>query len=138
MKSIAVKPRIGISLLLALFATMTMANSDAQETMVVEGLVRDISCPLQNKATTAAAFNVHCALECARQGSPLIILDTDGFIYVPISGSMPDADQRPRLLPFVGKYVKVSGKVYERQGTRAIAIAEIVEMKRMPPVSDGQ
>ena len=130
--------RMSISFLgLALFATM-VANSDAQEATVVEGLVRDISCSLQNKAATAATFNVHCALECARQGSPLIILDKDGFIYVPISDSIPDKDQRPRLLPFVGKYVKVSGKLYERQGTRAIAIGEIVEMKRMPPVSDGQ
>jgi hypothetical protein len=51
---------------------------------------------------------------------------------------MPDADQRSRLIPFVGKYVKVSGTVYERKGTRAVAIASVVEMKGVHLVTDAQ
>ncbi len=64
----------------------------------------DISCPIQNLAATATAFNLKCALECSRLGSALIILDKDGYIYVPISASMPDQDQRSRLLPFVSGF----------------------------------
>ena len=123
---------------LGVFAAIATAKRDEPPTTTVEGLVRDIACPIQNTDATATTFNVHCAQECARQGSPLIILDRKGFIYVPISASIPDTDQRPRLLPFVGKFVKVSGKVYERNGTHAIAIADIVEMKRVPLVTDGQ
>ena len=123
-----------------LFATIAVANGDnsTAPAATIEGLVRDISCPIQNPAATATAFNLKCALECSRLGSPLIILDKDGYIYVPISASMPDKDQRSRLLPFVGKYVKVSGTVYERKGTRAIAIAGIVEMKGVHLVTDAQ
>jgi hypothetical protein len=32
-------------------------------------------------------------------------------------------------MPFVGKYVRASGIVFERNGTRAIVITEITEMK---------
>ena len=102
-------------------------SGDSEKT--VEGLVRDIACPIQNKQATATDFNLKCALECARKGSPLILLSKDGEIYVPISDSMPDKDQRDRLMPFVGKYVKATGKIYERGGTRAIAINQITEMK---------
>ena len=50
---------------------------------------------------------------------------------VPISDKMPDTDQRQRLMPFLGKYVRASGVVYERKGTHAIAINEIEEMKNV-------
>jgi hypothetical protein len=52
-------------------------------------------------------------------------------MYIPISESMPDTDQRGKLMPFMGKYVRASGTVYQRKGTRAIAIKEIKEMKEV-------
>lgn len=93
----------------------------------VGGLVRDIACPVQNKASTARRFNLECAKQCAKRGSPLVILTDHGEMYFPISESMPDTDQRKKLLPFVGKYVKATGEVYERSGTHAIVIREIKE-----------
>jgi hypothetical protein len=104
----------------------------------VEGLVRDIACPIQNTMATATTFNLQCAVECARQGSPLIILTRSGIIYVPISTEMPDRDQRQRLMPFLGKFVKVTGKVYQRAGTHAIAIETIDEMKEVHLNSNAQ
>ena len=50
---------------------------------------------------------------------------------------MPDKDQRERFMPFIGKYVKATGKIYERKGTRAIVIAQIAEMKDVHPVTDA-
>ena len=91
----------------------------------VEGIVRDISCPMQNKKSTATQFDVECARQCARSGSPLIILTNDGTLYVPISGSTPDVSQRERLMPLVGKRVRVTGILYERGGTHAVAVKEI-------------
>jgi len=119
-------------------AAQTNRDTERAGKSSVEGLVRDISCPIQNQKATATAFNMKCALECAREGSPLIILSKDGVIYTPISDSMPDRDQRQRLIPFVGKYVKVSGTVYERAGTHAIAIGQIIEMKDVHLVTDAQ
>jgi hypothetical protein len=42
---------------------------------------------------------------------------------------MPDTNQRQQLMPFLGKYVRASGTVYERKGTHAIVIDEIKELK---------
>jgi hypothetical protein len=44
---------------------------------------------------------------------------------------MPDYSQRKKLMPFVGKYVQVTGIVFERNGTHAIVITEITEMKEV-------
>jgi hypothetical protein len=107
-------------------------------TTTIEGLVRDIACPVQNKEATATVFNMKCAEECARLGSPLIVLTNDGVLYSPISASMPDKDQRQRLMPFLGKYVQVTGQVYERAGTHAIAIQEIHEMKNVHLITDAK
>lgn len=95
----------------------------------VEGLVRDIACPIQNLEATATHLSMRCLLACARKGSPLVILTKDGDLYVPISGQMPDTDQRQKLMPFLGKYVRARGTVYERKGTHAIVIDRIQELK---------
>ena len=97
----------------------------------IEGLVRDIACPIQNPEATATHLSMKCLLACARRGSPLVILTKDGDLYFPISDKMPDEDQRQKLMPFLGKYVRVIGTMYERKGTHAIAINEIVEMKNV-------
>jgi hypothetical protein len=104
----------------------------------IEGTVRDISCPIQNPESTATDFNLECALACAKQGSPLIILTKADEIYIPISAVTPDVDQRQRLMPFVGKFVKVTGTLYERSGTRAIAIKTIEEEKGQKLKTDLQ
>ncbi len=113
-----------------------LANDDAPTT--IKGVVRDLSCPIQNHKSTATDFNLECALACAKQGSPLIILTKSALIYIPISSSTPDVDQRQRLMPFVGKFVKVTGTVYELSGTRAIAIKTIEEDKSQPLKTDSQ
>jgi hypothetical protein len=135
--------RIAAVLLLAFACTAKAQNKGDKHTdegaqTTIEGLVRDISCPIQNKEATATTFNLKCALQCARRGSPLIILAKDGIIYIPISDAMPDKDQRQRLMPFVGKYVKATGKVFEREGTHAIAIEKIAEMKDVHLVTDAR
>jgi hypothetical protein len=96
---------------------------------VIEGLVRDVACPIQNAEATATHLSMKCLLACAKKGSPLISLTKDGELYVSISDQMPDIEQRPKLTPFLGKYVRVRGTVYERKGTHAIAISEITELK---------
>jgi hypothetical protein len=107
-------------------------------TATIEGLVRDIACPIQNKKATATVFNLKCAQECAKLGSPLIILTKAGELYIPISASMPDSDQRPMLMPFLGKYVCVTGQVFERAGTHAIMITEIHELKSVHLTTDAE
>jgi hypothetical protein len=114
------------ALLLAAKPRSDDANS---KPIVVRGLVRDIACPVQNHQSTSRHFNRKCVEACARQGSPLAILTDDGTIYMTISDAMPDAAQKDKLMPFVGKYVQATGTTYERMGLHTIAIKEIHEDK---------
>jgi hypothetical protein len=113
---------------------LSQPASDTQATAheskaTIEGLVRDVACPIQNLEATATHLSMKCLLACARKGSPLVILTKDGDLYLPISREMPDTDQRQTLMPFLGKYVRASGTLYERRGTHAIVISEIKELK---------
>jgi len=72
-----------------------------------------------------------CLRACVNAGAPLAILTKDGELYLPISDKMPDTDQRRRLLPFAGKYVRVTGTAFERKGTHAITIDKIEELKNV-------
>jgi hypothetical protein len=109
--------------------TPKTAAPAAESKATIEGLVRDVACPIQNLEATATHLSMKCLLACARKGSPIVILTKDGDLYLPISDEMPDTDQRQKLMPFLGKYVRASGTVYERKGTHAIAINEIEELK---------
>jgi hypothetical protein len=108
-------------------------NSPAQQTRAtIEGLVRDVACPIQNPEATATHLSMKCLRACARKGSPLVILTKEGELYFPISSQMPDDGQRNRLRPFLGKYVRATGAVYERKGTHAIMIEQMEELKDVP------
>jgi hypothetical protein len=108
------------------------ADSTAIGTLTVEGLVRDIACPLQNKKSTSTSYSKECITTCLKAGSPLGILTSDGDVYVPITQSMPDTGQNA-LKPFVGEHVKATGKVFLRNGTHAIEISEIHQLPNDVP-----
>jgi hypothetical protein len=110
-------------------STTAGEDTDTGVPMVIEGLVRDVACPMQNHKSNATNFNLKCAVACAKSGSPLIILTRTDEIYFPMSDVMPDPSQREKLMPFVGKFVRVTGTVYRRNGTRTIVIKEMVELK---------
>ena len=103
------------------------ADSTAMGTGTVEGLVRDIACPLQNRKSTATNYSKDCIAMCEKAGSPLGILTSDGSVYVPITESMPDTGQNA-LRPFVGEHVQATGKVFERNGGHAIEISDIHQL----------
>lgn len=66
-----------------------------------------------------------CVKACAKAGAPLGIITQDGIIYNAISHTMPETDERQRLLPYVAKTVLATGRVFEYNGVRAIAIDKI-------------
>jgi hypothetical protein len=106
-------------------ASTATENSDSGVETTIEGLVRDIACPMQNHQSTATHFNLKCAEACARAGSPLIILTRTDEIYFPMTDQMPDRNMRDELVPYVGRFVRVAGTVYRRNGTRTIVIKRI-------------
>lgn len=131
-KMISVIKSVLIAGLVCLTVPMLMsaaddADSTATGTLTVEGLVRDIACPLQNKKSTSTSYSKECIMTCLKSGSPLGILTSDGSVYVPVTQSMPDTGQNA-LKPFVGEHVKATGKVFLRNGTHAIEISEIHQL----------
>lgn len=99
--------------------------------VTIEGLVRDIACPMQNLDGDATHLSLQCVRDCVKAGSPIGILTKNGELYLPISEKMPDYSQRDKLMPFLGKYVRVKGISFERRGTHAIVITDIKEMKEV-------
>ncbi len=113
-----------MKLLLAILAATFAFAADAPE-KTVTGWVLDSACAFTKDLSKPISRD--CALACARKGSQLVILQKDGFIYWPISDQTPADGQNQRLLPFAGKLVRVTGKVYTRGGSNALVIEKIAE-----------
>jgi hypothetical protein len=108
-------------------------DSTAVGTQTVEGLVRDLACPLENRKSTSTSYSKECVTMCLMAGSPLGILTSRGEVYVPVTESMPDTGQNA-VKPFVGEHVRATGKVFLRNGTHAIEISEIHQLANDVPV----
>jgi DNA/RNA endonuclease YhcR with UshA esterase domain len=52
-------------------------------------------------------------------------MDDSGAIYLPISDAMPAISQNDRLLSLAGKRVTVTGRLYEKRGTKGIVIESV-------------
>lgn len=105
-----------------LTAAVYMAAADAAS-VTVKGYVLDSACAFTKDLSKP--ISKQCATSCANAGSPLVILAEDGTIYWPIAATTPSSGQNPRLLPFAADKVIVTGKVYQRGGSKAIVIDKI-------------
>jgi hypothetical protein len=105
---------------IAALALVSFADTPA---VTVKGYVLDSACAFTKGLDKP--ISKECAISCAKAGSQLVILAEDGTIYWPIADSMPANGQNPRLLPFAGEKVTVTGKVYQRGGSKAIVIDKI-------------
>jgi len=117
-----------------LFAVVLLASiasaqapKDAGVSTIV-GYVRDSACVHRFHEVVKPLPN-GCVQACVRAGSPLVVLTRDEKIYHPISAEMPDLDVRGQLLPFVGKYVKITGHAYNRSGSEAISVEKVEEIR---------
>jgi hypothetical protein len=119
------------STLILFTAALTFAQGstpkEAPATNIV-GYVRDSGCVHRFPEFIKPLPN-GCVEACVRAGSPLVVLTKTEQIYHPISADMPDVDVRQKLLPFVGKLVKITGHVYSRGGSNAISMEQIEEVK---------
>jgi hypothetical protein len=91
--------------------------------VTVSGWVIDSACAYTKGLDKP--IGVACAKECAKNGSPLVILRDDGTIFLPIDGKTPSASQNPKLMPYAGERVTVMGKDYVRNGSHALVIEKI-------------
>jgi len=114
--------------ILGLATAMYLTAADSS-TVTVKGFVLDSACAFTKGLTKPASKQ--CAIDCAKGGSPLVILAGNGDIYWPIADTMPAIGQNAKLLPFAGDFVRATGKIYRRGGSKAIAI-EKIELQAAP------
>ena len=115
---------VGGLLTVMLTAGVSTVMRSEEKTGTVQGYVLDSACLFIKNVKKPMKAGM-CALECAKAGSPLVILAEDGNIYWPISEAMPATGQNSRLMEYAGKKVAAQGKVFERGGSHAIAINKI-------------
>ena len=116
---------------LIVFASSLMFAQEAKHQDVptaIVGYVRDSGCVHRFPEVVKPIPN-GCLQACVRAGSPLVILTKSQEVYHPISAHDSDVDVRKRLLPFAGKLVRITGHVYMRGGSKAIAIEHVEEVK---------
>jgi len=109
--------------LILLAATAYLSAADSPPTVTVKGYVVDSACAFTKGLSKP--ISKQCATECAKAGSPLVILAEDGTVYWPIAENVPATGQNAKLLPFAGDNVKATGKIYQRGGSKAIVIQKI-------------
>jgi hypothetical protein len=88
-----------------LAAAVTFAQGPTQKeapSISIIGYVRDSGC-VHRFHEVIKSFPNGCGEACVRGGSPLVVLTKNEQVYHPIS----DVDVRQKLLPFVGKLVKI-------------------------------
>jgi hypothetical protein len=94
-----------------------------QKSVTVEGYVLDSACAFTKNLDKPISRD--CALACAKNGSQLVILTSNGTIYWPIDEKTPAEGQNARLTEFAGARVRATGKLYDRGGSHALVIEKI-------------
>jgi len=121
-----------LSVLAMLFCALA-ATAQPSGAVKVEGYVLDSSCAYTKSLDKP--ISPACARACAKAGSPLVILTPDGTIYWPISGGVPASGMNQKLMPYAGEKVAVSGRVFERTGSKAIVIEKIERVASSKPAA---
>jgi hypothetical protein len=112
----------GVGLLFPILALGLISLADTPS-VTVKGYVLDSACAFTKGLDKP--ISKECAISCAKAGSPLVILADDGKIYWPIAATTPSSGQNEKLFPYAGTKVTVSGKIYDRGGSKAIVIEKI-------------
>jgi hypothetical protein len=112
-----------VTALLVLAAALGLPLGAQQKSVTVEGYVLDSACAFTKNLEKP--ISRECALACAKNGSQLVILTSDGTIYWPIDEKTPAEGQNARLTEFAGGRVKAKGKLYDRGGSHALVIEQI-------------
>lgn len=97
--------------------------ADRGTNITVTGWVIDSACAYTKGLDKP--IGVACAKACAKNGSPLVILRDDGTIFLPIDSNTPSYSQNPKLMPFAGEHVTVTGREYVRNASHALVIDKI-------------
>jgi hypothetical protein len=110
------------------FSLLSQQKQGKESTII--GEVVDIQCYVSG-ATDPGKGQKHkdCAIECAKGGIPLGILeDKSNTLYLAGQSKVAMKGANELLLPFVAEKVKVTGKVYEKGGLKFLLIKKVSKL----------
>jgi hypothetical protein len=114
---------ITLSALSATMGSMFLWAAAEGKSTTINGWVLDSACAVTKDLKKP--ISAECAVACAKAGSPLVVMDDKGNIYLPVAETMPSTSQNEKLLPFAGQRVSVTGKLYAHKGTSGLVITDI-------------
>ena len=120
-----IKP-LTFTLLISLYSLSLAFGGETGTTITIIGEPIDPACyiTMGSKGIDHKA----CAEACNKAGQSLAILAIDGSLYFAIEG-VPGTSPDSILLPFIGTKVKVTGKVFERGGSKAMVVEKVEPVK---------
>lgn len=103
--------------------------SVSAKTETITGKIVDMNCYLKDKVNNAG--NDHkmpkdtadCAVECAKEGSPLALLTSDGKVYE-IAGALAE-NKNAKLIPHITHTVSITGDTMDMSGKMMIHASEL-------------
>lgn len=114
---------VAVTLLAMFLASGAAALRAADPSTTIKGYVLDSACAFVKNLKKP--ISEECAVSCAKNGSPLVIMTDGGALYYPITEEMPAKGQNDALMQYAGKRVSATGKVFSKGGAHAIVIAKI-------------
>ena len=126
-----------LGICLTVLAMQTMAHEGEEHGQKAEkakvktgaqltGEVIDIVC--YTRHDSRGPKHIKCAKYCAGLGIPMGILEAKtGEIYMVFPKGHSDPNEK--IMPYIGKQVKVEGTVHEKGGVKGVTIKEISEVK---------
>ena len=93
--------------------------------VTIVGEVVDSRCYLMQGEDGRGEKHQECAVECAKEGVPLAILEDKTNLVYFASKARGMAGANEMLMPFIGEKVSATGKLSERGGARMIFVDSI-------------
>ncbi|MBI3786841.1 MAG: hypothetical protein HY276_01160 [Ignavibacteriales bacterium] len=110
-----------ITLLIVLIVPV-LAQDDRKDEVTVKGEVIDLACFIINKDAGRGPDHKECALKCAKNGTPLGLLeDGTGTVYYTIKMKNKN-NANDMMMQFIAEKVLIKGKITERGGTKLLLI----------------
>ncbi len=101
------------------------------KTGTVTGQLVDTACYSKDKANTGnehKGMGATCAQDCAKKGTPVALLTSDGKVYQ-VTGGLA-ANNNAKLVPHMSHTMEITGDVTEKDGKMMITANDIKMIKK--------
>lgn len=92
--------------------------------VTITGEIVDWNCYKRDAKNKGAAHKT-CAINCAKTGAPLGVVDEKTGTVYRLAGESWTANKNEKLIPFVAERVTIKGTVQEKEGERVLTILSI-------------